>query len=57
MVCIVASCCLKSLLNSGGKVAFLNAVARKAGLPRFDPADPDARVFVFGAEVLEEKER
>ena len=38
------------------QVAFLNAVARKAGLPRFDPADPDAKVFVFGAEVLKEKE-
>lgn len=34
---------------------FLEAVSRKAGLPRDAWEDPDAVIFVFTAEIIEEK--
>ena len=38
------------------RYAFLDAVARKAGLTKFNKEDPELRLYVFGAEVIEEEE-
>lgn len=34
---------------------FLNSVSRKAGLPRNAWRDPNATIYIFGAEVVEEE--